>query len=125
MKGNCESLERINGDFIQLLWKNPSLSIFEADIAQLQNEFIEVRNVINDDLYSCESKLESFEPQLKISSKWIAANIFLHFGLAYIIDKHLFLQPWYEVVLTDVNGKQLVPQYNLSFFDEIQWEIKK
>ena len=48
----------------------------------------------------------------------------MHFGLTNIIDKSLFLG-YYEVVLTDENGTQLVPEYSLYTNVEIQWEVKQ
>ena len=99
--------------------------MFEADITQLENQFIEICNKVNNN----DDYLDNFEELLdslyNIANEWVLVNDFLHSGLVHIINLHLFLKTLYEVVLTDLNGTQLVHEYDFSDDGMIQRGMKK
>ena len=125
--GDCLTLLKINEKFIHLLRKNPCLIISNFYITKLHALFKSLQlwyfGMAPD---VSEISQEEYETLQEIADKGIKANVFLYYGLVFMINKRLFLNE-YEAVLINVNGQQRVTEFDTDAKIEIvdQWHHVK
>ena len=105
--GDGLTLLKINEKFIHLIRKNPCLIILNFGITQLHALFKSLQlwyfEMVSD---VSEISQEQYETLQEIADEGIKANVFLYYGLVFMINKRLFLNE-YEAVLIDTNGLKI------------------